>query len=66
MAKIISLLQLLWSPVWWPYTHSVINMDFINVKIKSSMIYIFVKGDATFYKKRMQKHDPVGQHRNNQ
>jgi hypothetical protein len=30
IAKIILLLQFLCSPVWWPYTESVINMDFTN------------------------------------
>ena len=29
MAKIILLLQLLWSPVWWPYIQSVINMEYM-------------------------------------
>jgi hypothetical protein len=28
--KTILLLQILCSPVWWPYTQSVINKDFTN------------------------------------
>jgi hypothetical protein len=41
MAKIILSVHFLGSPVWWPYIHFVINMDYINGCItKTALTYL--------------------------